>query len=113
MAWHDQHAAESFILHEVFTGARRHRRPESVLQRRKGLCAVGIHCRTGQFIGHKEMVYQNVYDRIDPKTGRAELQADNSKMSLDKPIFICPSTAGGKERQAMMQSPAGDRRSRR
>ena len=57
--------------------------------------------RTGQFLGHKEMVYQNVCDRIDPKTGVPSYRPDILEMQIDKPIFICPSTDGGKNWQAM------------
>ena len=47
------------------------------------------------------MVYQNVYDRIDAKTGVPSYRPDILEMQIGKPIFICPSTAGGKNWQAM------------
>ncbi len=54
------------------------------------------------------MVYQNVYDRIDPKTGVPSYRPDILEMQIGKPIFICPSTAGGKNWQAMSYyQPAG------
>jgi len=103
LAWYFQHApAESFDLDEVF---------ERILVdigNQKVSFSAGkagvlwkIDRRTGQYIAHKEMVYQNVWDRIDPKTGVPSYRPDILEMSLDKPIFICPSTAGGKNWQAM------------
>ena len=89
--------------------ARRHRRSESVVQRRaKPACCGRSIAATGQFLGYKEMVYQNVYDRIDPKTGVPSYRPDILEMQIGKPIFICPSTAGGKNWQAMSYyQPAG------
>ncbi len=103
LAWHYQHApAESFDLDEVF---------ERVLvdigDQKVSFSAgkAGVlwknDRRTGQFLGHKEMVYQNVWDRIDPKTGVPSYRAEILEMQIGKPIFICPSTAGGKNWQAM------------
>jgi alcohol dehydrogenase (cytochrome c) len=103
LAWYFQHApAESFDLDEVF---------ERILVdigNQKVSFSAGktgvlwkIDRRTGQYIAHKEMVYQNVYDRIDPKTGVPSYRPDILEMQMNKPIFICPSTAGGKNWQAM------------
>jgi PQQ-dependent dehydrogenase (methanol/ethanol family) len=103
LAWYFQHApAESFDLDEVF---------ERILVdigNQKVSFSAGkagvlwkIDRRTGQYIAHKEMVYQNVWERIDPKTGVPSYRPDILEMQMNKPIFICPSTAGGKNWQAM------------
>jgi alcohol dehydrogenase (cytochrome c) len=103
LAWYFQHApAESFDLDEVF---------ERILVdigNQKVSFSAGkagvlwkIDRRTGQYIAHKEMVYQNVWDRIDSKTGVPSYRPDILEMQMNKPIFICPSTAGGKNWQAM------------
>jgi alcohol dehydrogenase (cytochrome c) len=110
MAWHYQHApAESFDLDEVFERVLVDIGDQKVsFSAGKAGVLWKIDRRTGQFLGHKEMVYQNVYDRIDPKTGVPSYRPDILEMSIDKPIFICPSTAGGKNWQAMTYyEPAG------
>ena len=110
LAWHYQHApAESFDLDEVFERVLVDIGDQKVsFSAGKAGVLYKIDRRTGQFIAHKEMVYQNVYDRIDPKTGVPSYRPEILEMSLDKPIFICPSTAGGKNWQAMSYyQPAG------
>ena len=52
--------------------------------------------RTGEFLGYKETVYQNIYDAIDPKTGIPTYRADILEQRLDEGVLHCPSTAGGK-----------------
>jgi alcohol dehydrogenase (cytochrome c) len=103
LAWHYQHApAESFDLDEVFERVLVDIGDQKVsFSAGKTGVLYKIDRRTGQFIAHKEMVYQNVYDRIDAKTGVPSYRPEILEMSLDKPIFICPSTAGGKNWQAM------------
>jgi alcohol dehydrogenase (cytochrome c) len=107
LAWHHQHVpAESFDLDEVF---------ERVLVDigdQKVVFSAGKHGvlwkndrRTGQYLGHKQMVAQNVFDRIDPKTGVPSYRPDILEMQISKPIFICPSTEGGKNWQAMSYHP--------
>ena len=109
IAWHYQHApAESFDLDEVFERVLVDIGDQKVsFSAGKAGVLWKIDRRTGQYIAHKEMVYQNVWDRIDPKTGVPSYRPDILEMSLDKPIFICPSTAGGKNWQAMTLLPAG------
>ncbi len=103
LAWHYQHApAESFDLDEVFERVLVDIGDQKVsFSAGKTGVLWKIDRRTGQFLGHKEMVYQNVWDRIDPKTGVPSYRPDILEMSIGKPIFICPSTAGGKNWQAM------------
>jgi len=107
LAWYYQHApAESFDLDEVFERVLVDIGDQKVsFSAGKTGVLWKIDRRTGQYLGHKEMVYQNVYDRIDPKTGVPSYRPDILEMSLDKPIFICPSTAGGKNWQAMTYYP--------
>jgi alcohol dehydrogenase (cytochrome c) len=57
--------------------------------------------RTGKFIAHRETVYQNVFDRIDPKTGVPTYRADIIEQKVDQWIQACPSTEGGHNWQAM------------
>ncbi len=103
LAWHYQHApAESFDLDEVFERVLVDIGDQKVsFSAGKTGVLYKVDRRTGQYIAHKEMVYQNVYDRIDAKTGVPSYRPDILEMQIGKPIFICPSTAGGKNWQAM------------
>jgi alcohol dehydrogenase (cytochrome c) len=103
LAWHFQHApAESFDLDEVFERVLVDIGDQKVsFNAGKAGVLWKLDRRTGRFLGFKEMVMQNVFDRIDPKTGVPRYRADIYEMNIDKPIFICPSTEGGKNWQAM------------
>jgi alcohol dehydrogenase (cytochrome c) len=57
--------------------------------------------RTGKFLDKKEMVFQNVYDSVDPKTGAISYRADIIEAKIDQWISACPSTEGGKNWPAM------------
>jgi len=57
--------------------------------------------RNGKYLGSKEMVKQNVWQSIDPKTGAPRYRTDILEMQLNKPVTVCPSTEGGKNWQAM------------
>jgi alcohol dehydrogenase (cytochrome c) len=107
LAWHYQHApAESFDLDEVFERVLVDIGDQKVsFSAGKAGVLWKLDRRNGQFLGYKEMVYQNVYDRIDAKTGVPSYRPDILEMQIGKPIFICPSTAGGKNWQAMSYYP--------
>ena len=107
LAWHFQHMpGESLDLDEVF---------ERVLVDigdQKTLFTIGkagilwkLDRRTGQFIGHKETVFQNVYDSINPKTGVPTYRPDILEQKIDQWIPSCPSTEGGHNWQAMSYHP--------
>ena len=57
--------------------------------------------RTGQFVGATPMLYQNVYDSIDPKTGVVRYRNDIVEAKIDEWVAACPSTEGGKNWPAM------------
>jgi alcohol dehydrogenase (cytochrome c) len=52
--------------------------------------------RTGQFKGFVPMVFQNVFESIDPKTGAVTYRNDIIEARIDRWIGACPSTEGGK-----------------
>jgi len=56
---------------------------------------------TGRFLGHKETVFQNVFDRIDPETGQPRYRADIVAAKVGEWVQGCPSTEGGHNWQAM------------
>ena len=107
LAWHFQHIpGESLDQDEVF---------ERVLvdiADRKFVFSIGkagilwkLDRRTGQYVSHKETVYQNVFDRIDAKTGKPVYRADIIEQRTNQWIQACPSTEGGHNWQAMSYNP--------
>ena len=107
LAWYRQHVpGEALDLDEAF---------EQLLVDIDGralLLAIGKHGifwkldrETGEFLAHRETVYQNVFDRIDPKTGEVTYRADIMNAGVGDWISVCPSTAGGHNWQAMAYSP--------
>jgi alcohol dehydrogenase (cytochrome c) len=107
LAWYFQHApGESFDLDEVFERVLVDIGDQKVsFNAGKAGVLWKLDRRTGRFLGFKEMVAQNIWSRIDPKTGAASYRPEIYEMKIDKPIFICPSTEGGKNWQAMSYNP--------
>ena len=106
-AWHFQHApAEALDLDVVF---------ERVLVDSGGknlVFTIGkdgilwkLDRKTGQYLGHKETVFQNVWESIDPKTGRAKYRDDILHEDLGKAVDGCPTSAGGHNWPAMSYHP--------
>ncbi|HWF08486.1 MAG TPA: PQQ-binding-like beta-propeller repeat protein [Bryobacteraceae bacterium] len=56
---------------------------------------------TGKYLGHKEMVFQNVYDSIDAATGTPHYRNDIVEQRAGEWVSACPSTEGGKNWPAM------------
>jgi alcohol dehydrogenase (cytochrome c) len=107
LAWYFQHIpAESLDLDEVF---------ERVLVDigdQKVVFSIGksgilwkLDRRTGKFLGAKETVFQNVYERIDPGTGLVKYRGDIVEQQTGQWIQSCPSTEGGHNWQAMSYHP--------
>ena len=105
--WYFQHVpAESLDLDEVY---------ERVLVDvggRKVVFSAGKHGilwkldrETGEFLGHKETVFQNVFDRIDPETGEVTYRQDIIDARFEQLVSACPSTAGGKNWHPMSYHP--------
>jgi alcohol dehydrogenase (cytochrome c) len=107
LAWHHQHIpAESLDLDEVF---------ERVLVDvgdDKALFTIGkagvlwkLDRTNGKFLSHRETVYQNVFTRIDAKTGVPTYRDDILNQKVDQWIQACPSTEGGHNWQSMAYNP--------
>ncbi|MFN8057930.1 MAG: PQQ-binding-like beta-propeller repeat protein [Vicinamibacterales bacterium] len=107
LVWYRQHApGEALDLDEVF---------ERVLvdvDRRPLLFTVGkpgilwkLDRKTGEYLGHKETVFQNVFERIDPKTGTPTYRHDITEAQVGEWITACPSTQGGHNWQALSYHP--------
>jgi alcohol dehydrogenase (cytochrome c) len=103
LQWYFQHApGEALDLDEVFE------RVLVDLDGRKLLFTIGkpgilwkLDRVTGEFLGHKETVFQNVFDSIDPKTGVPTYRGDILEAKVGQWIPACPSTQGGHNWQAM------------
>ena len=96
-AWHFQHApAEALDLDVVFerilvdSGGR-----NLVFTIGKDGILWKLDRKTGQYLGHKETVFQNVWESFDPKTGRPKYRSDILHEDLGKAVDSCPTSAGG------------------
>ena len=107
IVWYRQHVpGEALDLDEAF---------EKVLvdsRGRKALLTIGKHGilwkldrETGAFLGFRETVFQNVFDRIDPDTGAVTYRQDIADAEVGDWVSVCPSTAGGHNWHAMAYSP--------
>ncbi len=107
LAWYFQHVpGETLDLDEVFE------RVLVDLDDRRVVFSAGKHGilwkldrETGEFLGHKETVFQNVFDRIDPQTGAVTYRQDIIDAELEQLVPACPSTAGGKNWHPMSYHP--------
>ncbi|MBY0497497.1 MAG: PQQ-binding-like beta-propeller repeat protein, partial [Cyanobacteria bacterium] len=107
LAWYYQHApGESLDLDEVFEKVLVDIGPE------KDLFTIGkagilwkIERRTGKFLGYKQTVFQNVFEKIDPEKGTPTYRQDIIDQKLDEWLTVCPSTEGGHNWQAMSYHP--------
>jgi alcohol dehydrogenase (cytochrome c) len=55
----------------------------------------------GKYVGHKETVFQNVYDSIDPKTGEPHFRNDIVENQVGEWVQDCPTSEGGHNWHAM------------
>jgi alcohol dehydrogenase (cytochrome c) len=110
LAWYYNHApGESLDLDEVF---------ERVLVDDGGQKLVfsagktGIlwknDRKTGKYLGHKETVFQNVYDSFDPKTGEPHYRNDIVEQQVGEWIQSCPTSEGGHNWHAMSYNPGAN-----
>lgn len=111
LAWYFNHApGESLDLDEVF---------ERVLVDDQGQSLVftagkpgilwKLDRKTGKYLAHKEMVFQNVYDSFDAATGEPHYRNDIVEQRIGEWVAGCPSTEGGKNWPAMSYYPPGNR----
>ncbi len=107
LRWYYQHVAgESLDLDEVY---------ERVLvddQDQKLVFTIGkagilwkLDRVTGKFLAHHETVFQNVFDKIDDKTGEVHYRNEIVEQNTKDWVQGCPSTQGGHNWQAMSYHP--------
>jgi alcohol dehydrogenase (cytochrome c) len=65
--------------------------------------------KTGEFLGAKETLFQNVFTSIDPKTGAVTYRPDIMEQETKTWVPACPGTEGGHNWQAMSYDPASSR----
>jgi alcohol dehydrogenase (cytochrome c) len=107
LAWHYQHApGESLDLDEVFEKVLIDIGPE------QDLFTIGkpgilwkLDRKTGKFLGHRQTVFQNAYEKIDPERGTPTYRQDIIDQKIDEWLTVCPSTEGGHNWQAMTYHP--------
>jgi alcohol dehydrogenase (cytochrome c) len=51
--------------------------------------------KTGKYLGHKETVFQNVWTKFDPNTGKPTYRDDILHEAPGKAVDACPTSAGG------------------
>lgn len=107
MMWYFQHVpGEALDLDSVF---------ERVLIDAGGqklLFAIGkdgilwkLDRRTGSFLAAKETLFQNVFDSIDPKTGRVHYRSDIAEAQVGEWVASCPGFYGGHNWPSSAYSP--------
>ncbi len=107
LAWYYDHApGESLDLDEVF---------ERVLVDDNGQKLVfsagkagvlwKLDRRTGKYLGHKETVFQNIYDSYDPVTGMPHYRNDIIENQVGEWVQSCPTSEGGHNWHAMSYHP--------
>jgi alcohol dehydrogenase (cytochrome c) len=60
---------------------------------------------TGEYLGHTETVFQNVWVAFDPVTGHPTYRDDILNESEETPVYGCPTSAGGHNWPAMSYHP--------
>src|SRR6266705_2597429 len=107
LKWYYQHIpAEALDLDEVFervlvdVGDRK-----LVFSSGKSAILWKLDRKSGEHSDHKETIFQNIYDSIDPKTGAISYRADLIEQKFDEWQQACPSTEGGKNWPAMTYHP--------
>jgi alcohol dehydrogenase (cytochrome c) len=103
LAWYYQHTpGESLDLDDVFErvlvndGDQRY-----VFTAGKAGILWKLDRRTGKYLGHKETVFQNLFDSFDPETGTPHYRNDIVEQQVGQWVDGCPSTEGGHNWQAM------------
>jgi alcohol dehydrogenase (cytochrome c) len=61
--------------------------------------------KTGKYLGHKETVFQNIYDSFDPETGEPHYRNDIVENQIGEWVQSCPTSEGGHNWHAMSYHP--------
>jgi alcohol dehydrogenase (cytochrome c) len=61
--------------------------------------------KTGKYLAHKELVFQNIYDSFDPQTGEPHYRNDIVENQIGTWVQSCPTSEGGHNWHAMSYHP--------
>jgi alcohol dehydrogenase (cytochrome c) len=61
--------------------------------------------KTGDFLGEKETIFQNIFSKIDAKTGKVAYREDILEQKIGQWIQFCPSSEGGHNWHATSYNP--------
>lgn len=103
LKWSFNHSpGETFDLDEVFERVLvNHGTEKSLLTIGKAGILWKLNRETGAYIGSTQTVFQNVFTRIDGKTGRLTYRKDIVDQKSDQWLSSCPGPEGGHNWQAM------------
>jgi alcohol dehydrogenase (cytochrome c) len=107
LAWHFQHVpGEALDLDEVFERVLVDvdGRPMVFSAGKNGILWKNDR-KTGEFVGLKEVVFQNVFKTVDAKTGKVDYRDDIKNAKVGEWTPACPSSAGGHDWHAMSYNP--------
>jgi len=110
LKWWLNHApGESLDLDEVYERTITHNngRTELITVGKTGIMWK-MDAVTGKYLDHAETVFQNVYTRIDPKTGVPTYRADIINQKPGEALFSCPSAEGGHDWPSTSYDPKND-----
>ncbi len=110
LKWFYTHApGEALDLDEVFERlVINHGNEKDVLTVGKAGILWKLDRITGKYKASAETVFQNVYDKIDPKTGIPTYRADIQNAKVGEWVSSCPGPAGGHDWPATSYDPATD-----
>jgi len=110
LKWYWSHApGESFDLDEVFERVLvDHGGDKSALTIGKIGVLWKINRETGKFEAAAQTVFQNLYDKIDPKTGLPTYRKDILNQKIGDWMASCPGPAGGHDWPATSYDPKND-----
>jgi alcohol dehydrogenase (cytochrome c) len=96
--WSFSHApGESFDLDDVFERILiDHGSQKTVMTTGKNGILWKLDRLTGKYLDSRQTVFQNVYTKIDPKTGVPTYRKDIVNQKLDQYLPVCPGPEGGK-----------------
>ena len=107
LKWYFQHVpGESFDLDEVFERVLIDidGQPDALTIGKAGILWK-LNRKTGQFVGLAQTMHQDVFDVVDPKTGKLHYRQDLLDQKVGQWTSQCPSSEGGHNWQATSYSP--------
>jgi alcohol dehydrogenase (cytochrome c) len=107
--WHNLAPGESLDLDEVFerTVMDHDGRQELVTVGKTGIMWKEDRA-SGKYLDHAETVFQNIYTKIDPKTGIPTYRADIVNQKTGDQLASCPSAEGGHDWPSTSFDPRND-----